>query len=150
MKDIKKLDEDLKAAMKSKNEDALRALRMLKTAIKNKEVELIRPLEDKEYLQVINTLVKQRRESVEQFEKSGRQDLADIEKKEIEILAEYLPPSLSEDELTKIIEEAIKETGASSPADMGKVMKAAMGKIAGRADGKEVSALVSKKLQSGK
>lgn len=147
MKDIKKIDEDLKIALKDRDEDCLRALRMLKTSIRNKEVELKRSLESNEYLQIVNTLVKQRRESIEQFEKGGRQDLVGPEKKEIEILAAYLPPALPEEELVNIIKEAIKESGASSPKEMGKVMKLVMGKVAGRADGKQVGSLVTKMLQ---
>lgn len=150
MNDIKKIDEDLKKAIKERDTDRLQTLRALKTALHNKKVELIRALEDRECLQVVNTLVKQRRESIEQFEKGGRLDLVATEKKELEILLAYLPPSLSEEELANIVKEAISESGASDPKDMGIVMKIVMGKVTGRADGKAVSSLVAKLLQSKK
>jgi hypothetical protein len=147
MRDIKKIDEDLRVALKDRDEDCLRTLRMLKTAIRNKEVELKRKLEDEESLRVINTLAKQRRESIEQFNKGGRADLVEVEERELKILLEYLPPALSEEELIDIVKEAIAESGASSPKEMGRVMKLVVGKVAGRADGKTVSSLVVKLLQ---
>lgn len=147
MKDFKKIDEDLKKALKDRDEDRLRVLRLFKTAIRNKEVELKRSLKENEYLQVATTLVKQRRESIEQFKKCGREDLVESEEKELKVLTEYLPPALSEEELIKIIKEAIHETGATGPKEMGNVMKVVMGKVAGRADGKIVSSLVVKMLQ---
>lgn len=147
MKDIQKIGEDLKRALKSHDHDLVRTLRLLKTALRNKEVELNASLGDKEHLQVVNTLIKQRRESIEQFTKCGRLDLADSEEKEMAILQDYLPPALSEDELAGIIQQVIEESGALGPKEMGKVMKLVMEKVTGRADGKHVSSLVAKLLQ---
>lgn len=148
MKDIKKIDEDIKSALKARNEDALTALRLLKTAIINKEKELRRELEVSEALQVVNTLSKQRRDSIEQYDKFDRKDLADKERAELKVLQEYLPPTLSEEELIQVIKQVISESGATNPKEMGAVMKAVMVKVAGCADGKHVSSLVVKLLQS--
>lgn len=147
MNKLGKIDEELKKAIKARDQLCLNTLRLLKTALKNKQVELKRSLAETEMLQVVNTLVKQRRESIEQFEKGGRQDLVDAESKELEILLSYLPPPISEVEILKFIDEAISESGASGPSDMGKVMKIVMAKVSGRADGKFVNSLVAKKLQ---
>jgi uncharacterized protein YqeY len=147
MFDPKKIDEDLRNALKAKDECRLIAIRTLKTALKNKQVELMRPPSEAEFYQVVNTMVKQRRESIEQFEKGGRHDLASAEKRELDFLQRYLPPALSEEELVRIINDAIAESGAAGPKDMGVVMKAIKDKVAGRADGKFVSSLVIKCLQ---
>src|SRR5207245_852724 len=109
---IERIQRDLTEAMKTKNELRLSVLRMVKSALKNKEIEKIRPLEDAELLQVLQTLVKQRRESVEQFARGGRQDLVDKETKEIAILETYLPAAPSDAELTTAIEAALADTGA--------------------------------------
>jgi uncharacterized protein YqeY len=120
---------------------------MMKTAIKNKEIEKMKPLDDGEAVAVLNTLVKQRKDSIDQFRKGGREELAQKEEAEIKIIEEYLPAAASEDDLRKAIEEAIQETGASSIKDMGKVMKATLGRLAGKsADGSRVSQLVKEKL----
>ena len=148
MSSIKRIDEDLRSALRSKDEDALRAIRAIKTALKNKSVELGAELKDQEALQVVRTLVKQCKDSIEQFKNGGRDDLAEAEQKELVTLESYLPPSLSEEEIEKIIDEAISETGASSPKEMGIVMKAVMQKTGGNADGKLVSSLVAKKIQA--
>jgi len=138
---------DMTAAMKAKEVVRLSALRMLKAAVMNKEVEKGRNLEDGEVLQVVASLVKQRRDSVEQFSKAGRNDLADKETAEIAILEHYLPPAISADEIDAAVAAAIAETGASSAKDMGKVMKAVMPKLAGKnADGKVVNDAVRRKL----
>jgi uncharacterized protein YqeY len=138
---------DMTAAMKAKEAVRLSALRMLKAAVMNKEVEKGRNLEDAEVLQVVASLVKQRRDSVEQFSKAGRTDLADKETAEIAILEHYLPPAISADEIEAAVAAAIAETGASSAKDMGKVMKAVMPKLAGKnADGKAVNDAVRRKL----
>ena len=138
---------DLTAAMKAKDAVRLSALRMLKAAVMNKEVEKKRDLEDGEVLQVVASLVKQRRDSVEQFSKGGRTDLADKETAEIAILEHYMPPAISADEIEAAVAAAIAETGASSAKDMGKVMKAVMPKLAGKnADGKAVNDAVRRKL----
>ena len=143
-----KIAADLTAAMKAKDALRLSALRMLKTAVTNKGmVEKGRDLEDAEVLQVVATLVKQRRDSVEQFTKAGRTDLADKETAEIAILEHYLPPAISAEEIEAAVDAAIAETGASSAKDMGKVMKAVMPKLAGKnADGKAVNDAVRRKL----
>ena len=139
---------DLTAAMKAKDAPRLSALRMLKAAIMNKGmVEKGRDLEDAEVLQVVASLVKQRRDSIDQFAKAGRTDLVDKETAEIAILEHYLPPALSAEEIEAAVAAAIAETGASSAKDMGKVMKAVMPKLAGKnADGKAVNDAVRRTL----
>jgi uncharacterized protein YqeY len=138
---------DIADAMRQKDQVRLAALRMLKAAIMNKEVEKHRALDEAESLQVVNALVKQRRDAIEQFQAGGRQDLADREQGEIVFLQRYLPPAADEAAITAAIEAAVSETGASSPKDMGKVMKAVMARLAGlSADGKAVSEAVKKRL----
>ncbi|MDY0038945.1 MAG: GatB/YqeY domain-containing protein [Desulforhabdus sp.] len=142
------IDQELKAAIREKNEDKRDAIRSLLTAIKNKEKELKRLPNDTEIQQLIATQIKQRRESAEQYNKAGRKDLADKEDHEISILQTFLPEALTPEQLNELIEGAIKEADARFPKDMGKVMKILMPKIAGRADGKQVNELVRAKLQS--
>jgi uncharacterized protein YqeY len=138
---------DIFAAMKAKDPARLSALRMLKAAIMNKGVEKGRDLDDAEVLQVVATLVKQRRDSIEQFSNAGRADLVDKETAEISVLEHYLPPAASAEEIDTAVLEAIAETSASSPKDMGKVMKAVMPRLAGKnADGRAVSEAVRRKL----
>jgi uncharacterized protein YqeY len=133
--------------MKAKDAPRLSALRMLKAAVMNKGVEKGRDLEDAEVLQVIASLVKQRRDSIEQFSKAGRTDLVAKETGEINILEHYLPPAVSADEVDAAVAAAIAETGAASPKDMGKVMKAVMPKLAGKnVDGRTVNEAVRRKL----
>ncbi len=168
---IERIQKDLTEAMMSKDELRLSVLRMVKSALKYKEIEKVRPLEDGESLQVLQTLVKQRRESVEQFARGGRQDLADKETKEIAILENYLPAAPSDADLNAAIEAAIAETGANSPAApsdadlnaaieaaiaetganspkaMGAVIKAAKARLEGKAvDGKVLSDRVKERL----
>jgi uncharacterized protein len=138
---------DISSAMKAKDAARLSALRMLKAAIMNKGVEKGRDLDDAEVLQVVSTLVKQRRDSIEQFSTAGRADLVDKESAEITVLEHYLPPAASAGEIDAAVLEAIAETGARSPKDMGKVMKAVMPRLAGKnADGRAVSEAVRRKL----
>jgi uncharacterized protein YqeY len=139
---------DMTAAMKAKDAPRLSALRMLKAAVMNKGmVEKGRDLEDAEVLQVVASLVKQRRDSIDQFAKAGRTDLVDKETAEIAILEHYLPPALTAEEIEAAVAAAIAETGASSVKDMGKVMKAVMPKLAGKnADGKAVNDAVRRTL----
>jgi uncharacterized protein YqeY len=138
---------DLTAAMKAKDAGRLSALRMLKAAIMNKGVEKGRDLEDAEVLQVVASLVKQRRDSIEQFSKAGRTDLVEKETGEIAVLEHYLPPAATAVEIEAAVKAAIAETGAASPKDMGKVMKAVMPKLAGKnADGKTVNEIVRRTL----
>jgi uncharacterized protein len=141
------LGADIVTAMKAKDPTRLTALRMLKTALTNKSIEKGRALDDAEELQVVSTLVKQRRDSIEQFTKGGRQDLADKEQAEIVILNAYLPAAASDDDIAAAVANAITETGASNAKDMGKVMKAVMAALAGKTvDGKKVSDAVRSKL----
>lgn len=135
------------AAMKARDQVRLDPLRMLKTALTNKQIEKGRDLDDAEALQVVASLVKQRRESIEQFRKGGRSDLVDKEAREITILEAYLPPAMDTAELDALVQAAITETGATSPKDMGRVMKDLMPRLAGRGvDGKAVNELVRRKL----
>ena len=137
-------------AMRQHEAVRLGALRMLKAALMNKEVERGKALDDSDARQVVNSLVKQRRDSIEQFVKGGRQDLADKEAAEIRVLETYLPPAADPAAIDRAIADAITETGAVSPKDMGKVMKAAMAKLAGQTvDGKIVNERVRLKLAGG-
>ena len=137
------LSTDIVAAMRVKDATRLTALRMLKTALTNKSIEKGRALEASEELQVVSQLVKQRRDSIDQFTKGGRKDLADKEQAEIVILDAYLPPSASDDEIGSAVAAAITETGATSQKDMGRVMKAVMAALAGKTvDGKKVNEAV--------
>ena len=134
-------------AMRKKDAARLAPLRMLKAAFMNKSVEKGRDLDEAEERQVVSSLVKQRRDSIEQFAKGGRQDLVDKETAEIAILETYLPPAVDPAALEKAVADAIVETGATSQKDMGRVMKAAMAKLAGQTvDGKAVNELVRRKL----
>ena len=138
---------ELTAAMKAKDAARLSALRMLKAAVMNKEVEKGRSLEDAEVLQVVASLVKQRRDSIDQFAKAGRTDLVNKETGEVAILEQYLPPAVTPEEIDAAVAAAIAETGASSAKDMGKVMKAVMPKLAGKnADGRAVNDAVRRNL----
>jgi uncharacterized protein YqeY len=138
----------LTGAMKSKDPLRLSTLRMLKTALMNREIERGRALDDNESLQVVSALVKQRRDSIDQFLKGGRQDLADKETAEIGILESYLPPAVDATDLERTIDAVIASTGATSARDMGKVMKAVMAELAGKTvDGKAVNEIVRRKLQ---
>ena len=142
-----KIQSHITDAMRSKDELRLSCLRMMKFAVKNKEIEKMKPLEEGEVLAVLNTLVKQRRDSVEQFRKGGREELAQKEEAEIKIIEQYLPASASDEDITRAIAEAIQETGASSMKDMGKVMQAIKARLAGKTvDGGRVSQLVKEKL----
>ncbi len=141
------LGADIARAMKAKDATTLTALRMLKTALTNRSIEKSRALDAAEELQVVNALVKQRRDSIEQFEAAGRHELAAKEKAEIAVLDAYLPPSATDEELTAAVDAAVTATGAASAKDMGKVMKAVMSALAGKTvDGKRVNELVRAKL----
>lgn len=143
------IQEDIKTAMKAKDSLALNALRALKSALTNASIEkggLGTALEESEVMSVIRKQIKQRHDSVEQFEKAGRSELAATEKSEIEILSRYMPAALGEAEIIAIVEKAVAETGATGKADMGKVMKRCQELADGRADGKLLSAAVMKRL----
>ena len=138
---------DITAAMKAKDAPRLSALRMLKAAIMNKGVEKNRDLDDAEVMLVVASLVKQRRDSIEQFEKAGRADLVAKESGEIAVLETYLPPAASPEEIDAAVAAAITDTGAASQKDIGKVMKAVMPKLAGKhADGRAINEAVRRKL----
>jgi hypothetical protein len=141
-----RLLEDLKRAMKDKDRSALNAIRMITNDIKNKEIELRRELDDGEIAQLISAQVRKRQEAIEQFRQGGRMDLVEEENKQVELLKSYLPQPLSEEELSKMIDEAIEEAGATSPRDLGKVMRLIMPRVRGRADGKTVNQMVRRKL----
>jgi uncharacterized protein YqeY len=141
-----RIEQEFVTAYKAKDAERVAVLRLLKTAIKNRQVELLRPLTEAEVLDVVGRQAKQRRESIEQFSAAGRMDLADKEERELAILKDYLPQALSPEELEAAVVKAIAETGASTPKDMGKVMKAVMEAHKGRVDGGTVQALVRSKL----
>ena len=136
----------LKDAMRAKDEAKLSSLRLVLTAIKKREKEVRRSLEDQEVISVISTQIKQRRESIDQFRKAGREDLAKAEESELQVLQAYMPEQVSEEEMSQTLDQVIAEVGAVSMKDMGKVMKAAMAKLAGRADGRAISEMVKAKL----
>jgi len=144
-----RVDSELKTAMREKNAIKLGVLRMLKAALTNATIEkggADSKLTDTEAAQVIRKQVKQRQDSIESFEKGGRAELAAKEKEELSILQSYLPQAMSTDEISKVVQETITEVGASSKAQMGAVMKALQAKVAGRADGKTLSAEVQRQL----
>jgi uncharacterized protein len=134
-------------AMKARDQARLQPLRMLKAALMNREVERGRPLTEAEELQVVASVVKQRKDSIDQFAKAGRQDLVDKETAELAIVESYMPPAIDAGDLERTVSEVIAETGATSPRDMGKVMKGVMARLSGASvDGKAVNELVRKKL----
>jgi uncharacterized protein YqeY len=144
---LDQITHDIADAMRQKDQALLAPLRMLKAALVNKEVERGRALDEAESLQVVGQLVKQRRDAIEQFRAGSRQDLADKEEREIAILQRYLPPAAGEQAIADAIEAAVTETGASSPRDMGKVMKAATARLAGlTVDGRALSEAVKARL----
>jgi uncharacterized protein YqeY len=143
-----RIEKDYVTAFKAKKTDEVAVLRMLKAAVKNKQVELRHELADNEILDVVAKQVKQRQESIDQFRAAGRIDLAEIEERELLILRAYLPTALSPAQLEEAVNATIQTLGASGVKDMGKVMNAILGEHAGRVDGKELSALVRAKLLS--
>jgi uncharacterized protein len=140
------ITEDMKAAMRAKDTARLGAIRLLLAAMKQREVDERIELTDVDVVAIIEKMNKQRRDSISQFEAAGRQDLADIEKFEMSVLAAYMPQQLGEDEIARAVVEAIAATGASGPQDMGKVMGMLKPKLAGRADMGKVSALIKAQL----
>jgi len=141
-----KLQEEMKAAMKSGDKDKLSTIRMLISEIKKVQIDSKKELSDEEIISILQKYIKQRKEAYTQYEQAGRKDLAEKELKEIEIVQQFLPPPLSEEELIKIVEETIQEVGASSIKDMGKVVKAVIDKAKGRAEGSLISKIVKEKL----
>jgi uncharacterized protein YqeY len=145
---VEQVDKEIIQAMKAREDLKLSVLRMMKTALQHRQIEAGHPLDDSEAQPVLRTLVKQRRESVEQFRKGGREDLAAKEESEIKILETYLPAAASDGEIESAVAAAITETGATASKDLGKVMKAAMARLAGKiADGKRVSEIARAKLE---
>jgi uncharacterized protein YqeY len=147
---IDRISAELTTAMRARDSVRLGTLRMAKAALMNREVERGRALDDTESLQVIASLIKQRRDSIEQFRAGGREDLASKEEAELAVLEAYVPRPMDRAELEQLVTQAITETNATSPKDMGRVMKAAMAMVAGRnVDGKALSELVKSKLSGG-
>jgi uncharacterized protein YqeY len=143
------VQKDMVEAMRSRDELRLSCLRMMKSALKNKEIEKRSPLDEKEAQQVLSTLIKQRRDSIEQFQKGGRQELADKEAAEIRVIETYLPKALGEEEITAAVKATIAEMGSPTMKDMGTVMKNAMARLqagGARVEGKTVSEIVKKQL----
>lgn len=142
-----RLNNDMKQAMKDKDKVRLSVIRMVRTAMKNLEIDAKRELSDEDIITIMNRELKQRRDSLQAFEAGGRQDLVEETNSEIQVLMSYLPEQLSEDEVRAIVKEVIAATGATGKSDMGKVMSALMPKVKGRADGKLVNQVVSQELQ---
>jgi uncharacterized protein len=146
---IEQIQKDITAAMKSREGQRLSTLRMVKTALKNREIDKMAPLDDKEAQQVLSTLIKQRKESVEQFTKGGRQEMADKEAAEIKLIEAYMPKAAGEDQIVAGLKAVIAEMGSPTLKDMGTVMKNVMARFAGagiRVDGKQVSEAVKREL----
>ncbi len=141
-----RIQADLKDAMLKKESDRVRTLRMLISKLREKKIEAKKDLEEKDEIAVLKKAAKERKDSMQTYEKAGRSDLAGEEKKELEIIQEYLPAEMSEEAVEAIVKEAIAEVGAASISEMGPVMGASMKKIAGRADGKRVQSIVKKLL----
>ena len=146
---VDQVTRDMTQAMKARAEQRLSTLRMMKSALKNKEIDKRAPLDDKEAMAVLNTLIKQRKDSIEAFTKGGRQELADKEASEIVIIEGYLPKSLGEEEIVAAVKATIAEMGSPTMKDMGTVMKNTMAKFGGaRVDGKVVSEIVKRELSA--
>ena len=146
---LDQISQHLTEAMKAKDVVRLSTLRMVKSALKNSEIEKMAPLDEAESIKVLQSLLKKRRDSIEQFEKAGRRDLAQKEAAEMTIIEAYLPAPLDEDALAKIVDQTLVEIGATTAKDMGRAMKAVMAKLADQAvDGKVVSGLVKSRLGS--
>jgi uncharacterized protein YqeY len=145
---LQTLQNEMKQALKEKDTLKLSVIRMLISEIKKVQIDQKKELSDEEIIQVIQKYAKQRKEAIKQYKEAGREDLAQKEEEELKIVSKFLPEQLSEEEITKIVEQVIKDTGASSIKDMGKVMKLVMEKVKGRADGSVVSKIVKEKLSS--
>ena len=144
---LDRIQAEMTASMKARDEARLSALRMIKSALKKHEIDSMKPLDESTEIQVMNTILKQRRDSIDMFRKGGRPELAEKEEAELKIVESFLPAAASEGEIAAAIDAAIAETGASSAKDMGKVMKAAQGRLAGkRVDGKALSDKVRARL----
>jgi len=144
-----RIDQDMKVAQKSGDRLKLSLTRLLKSDIRYKEIEKGKELSDEEVLEVISSSAKKHRDSIEQFRKGGREDLAKKEEEELNLILGYMPAQFNSEELERLVEESMIEVGAEDEKDIGKVMKALMPKVKGRADGKMVNLLVSSKLKAG-
>ena len=140
------IDADYKTAFKAKDQSTTSCLRLVRAALKNKEKDLMRALEEAEEIQVLKTLAKQRRDSMEKYNEGGRQDLAEQEQAELAIIERYLPAQLDEAGINSVVEQVCSELNPAGPQDMGRVMKETMARLAGQADGKLVSQLVKQRL----
>lgn len=145
---LEKINSDLLSAMKAGERDRANALRGIKSAVKYREIEKGGELTDEDVVAVLSSAVKRHKDSIEQFEKAGRNDLVEKEKQEMRVAEEYLPEQLGEDEIERIVDSVISETGAAGPGEFGIVMKGVMSKVKGQADGKLVKEIVSKKLST--
>jgi len=143
-----KIEQQMIAAAKGKDKIALSALRMMKTALHNREIDLKRALTDAEFLQVLSGMVKQRKDSIDQFRQGNRMDLVEKEEAELKVVQAFLPQQMSSEEMAAEIEKAIQDVGAAGAKDMGKVMKVLMPKLTGRVDGKALGEMVKAKLSS--
>ena len=141
-----KIDQDTKEALKKKEPLRLNVLRMLKSEIRYKEIDLGSELSDDEVIAVLSSSIKRRKDSIQHFEKGGRDDLVSQEKAELDVIYKYMPEQLTDEKLSEIISQAIKETNATDSSDLGKVMKQVMPEVRGRADGKKVNQMVSSQL----
>ncbi|HAR1308861.1 TPA: GatB/YqeY domain-containing protein [Enterococcus faecium] len=145
---LSRLNDDMKAAMKAKDKESLQVIRMIKSSIQNEQIKEGHDLTEEEELTVLSREMKQRRDSLHEFEEAGRDDLAEKVKSEIVIVEKYIPEQLSDEEIRQLVQEAITQTGASSMKEFGKVMGAIMPKVKGKADGNQVNAIVKELLQS--
>nr|WP_277988518.1 MULTISPECIES: GatB/YqeY domain-containing protein [unclassified Enterococcus] len=142
------MNDDMKAAMKAKEKETLQVIRMIKSSIQNEQIKVGHDLTEDEELTVLSREMKQRRDSLQEFEQAGRDDLADKVKGEIVIVEKYMPEQLSDDEIRQLVQDAIAQTGASSVKEFGKVMGVIMPKVKGKADGNQVNAIVKELLQA--
>ena len=149
MKLLERLDGDMVKAAKAREAERLGVIRFVRAQTKNRRIELQRDLKDEDVVEVLARIAKQHREAIEQFSHGGREDLVERERRQLAIVEEYLPEQLGEQELLDILSEVVAETGAEGPGDMGKVMKAIMPRVKGRADGKQVKGLVVARLSGG-
>lgn len=143
-----RIEQEMILAAKATDKVRLSTVRMLKNGLHNREIDLKRELNEAEFLQLLSSMVKQRKDSIEQFEKGGRADLVEKEEAELKVIREFMPAQMSEEALDEIIAEAIRETGAAGVRDIGKVMKVLMPKVAGKADGKTVGDKVKRALSA--
>ena len=144
-----RLEDDMKQAMRERNVPRRDVIRLLRSAIRNEEIRVQKDLDDDAVVQVLSRQAQQRRDSIEAFTQGSREDLADKERVELDIIMEYMPQQLSSDEIVELVAQTIAQVGASGPGDMGKVMSVIMPKVRGRAEGREVSAAVMARLRGG-